>query len=96
MFAKKNATTIDISKNKLMFQEYEKQIHHDNDWREMCNWHRNTIDYRHIIMPAFIRRGGEKCINDAKTQLLSNIVRLRSNQNGQQEREEGEQDMDVE
>ncbi|KAI9249396.1 hypothetical protein BDA99DRAFT_218037 [Phascolomyces articulosus] len=92
------SSTIDISKHKLSFSLFERQLLGDHDWRELLRWHRETVDYRHIPKPGFIRRRSDKVVTDVKSALLSTAVRYRTQSNGAQEREDDdhEQDMDVE
>ncbi|KAI9497250.1 Bromodomain-containing protein [Zychaea mexicana] len=96
-FVVQNATTIDISKHKLTFNAFEKQLSVDQDWRDLLRWHRETVDYRHIPRPGFMKRRPDKTVAEVKASLLNRALRCRSQLDGAQERdEEGEQDMDVE
>lgn len=49
----------------------------DLDWRELNNWQRETVDYRHIPVPAFVRRSHVN-LKELRSKLLSKSVRLKN------------------
>lgn len=83
----------------MVFAKYEAQcMARDQDWREIYTWQRETIDYRHLPVPGFVKRSPLK-IPDIRKRLLSKCVRLENSKTNHlvEEREEdGGSDMDVE
>jgi hypothetical protein len=49
----------------------------DLDWRELNSWQRETVDYRHIPVPAFVRRSHIN-LQELRSKLLSKSVRLKN------------------
>lgn len=83
----------------MVFNKYEAQcMARDQDWREIYTWQRETIDYRHIPVPGFVKRCPQK-IPELRKKLLSKCVRLENSKTGNQVQEvvdDGGSDMDVE
>jgi hypothetical protein len=72
----------------------------DQDWREIYIWQRDTIDYRHIPVPGFVKRAPIK-LNELRKRLLSKCVRLENSKNNLNSpddnmEDDGGSDMDVE
>lgn len=60
----------------MKFNKFEMNfMARDQDWREIYIWQRDTIDYRHIPVPGFVKRAPIK-LNELRKQLLSKCVRL--------------------
>ncbi|KAI8986416.1 Bromodomain-containing protein [Pilobolus umbonatus] len=96
--ARLHADPIDISKQKMEFQRYESSVMvRDSDWRDLFTWQRDTVDYRHLPVPGFVRRSPIK-LSELRKRLLSKCVRLEHSKvksTVTQNNDEGS-DMDVE
>ncbi|KAI8376142.1 Bromodomain-containing protein [Radiomyces spectabilis] len=94
-----NERTVDISKQKLLFQHFETTtLNRDQDWRDLFIWQRDTVDYRHMPVPGFVRRSGVS-LTDLRRKILSTRVRMNSHESAKDEEgEDGQEevDMDVE
>lgn len=90
----KNPT--DISRQKMMFSNFERKLSRDSDWSHMYHWQRDTVNYRHLPVPAFIKRSGVN-LSELRGKLLSKCVRLENSKSATAELEqEGDSDMDIE
>ncbi|KAI8368854.1 Bromodomain-containing protein [Choanephora cucurbitarum] len=93
-----NAVSIDISQQKMRFNEYEKEhMSRDQDWHDVYVWQRDTNDYRHMPAPGFVKRAQIK-LPELRKRLLSKCVRLENSKNYQPVDmvDDGGSDMDVE
>ncbi|RCI01402.1 hypothetical protein CU098_010287 [Rhizopus stolonifer] len=94
-----NAVSIDISRQKMRFSEYEKEhMSRDQDWHDVFVWQRDTNDYRHIPAPGFVKRAQIK-LPELRKRLLSKCVRLENSKSNSQPinmMDDGGSDMDVE
>ncbi|ORE10821.1 Bromodomain-containing protein [Rhizopus microsporus var. microsporus] len=82
-----NERVVDISAQKMISHKFESNIlSKDLDWRELISWQRDTVDYRHIPVPAFIRRSHLN-LQELRSKLLSKSVRLK---NARQQAEHGQ------
>ncbi|KAI7866668.1 Bromodomain-containing protein [Spinellus fusiger] len=93
-----NRAPVDISAQKMAFQSYEAtHLSRDHDWREIYVWQRETVDYRHLPVPGFIRRSGVS-LTELRRRLLSTRGRMQSSRSQQDkcEEDQGDSDMDVE
>lgn len=72
-----------------------KQVHRERDWRDLYFWQRETLDYRHLPAPGFIKRSRQP-VSEVTSKLLSEALRYRNKRARNDEEEEGEADMDVE
>jgi hypothetical protein len=81
----------------MKFAKYEAQsMARDQDWREIYTWQRDTIDYRHIPVPGFVKRAPIS-ISELRKRLLSKCVRLENSKSSNQDQEiEDGSDMEVE
>lgn len=87
---------VDISSQKMSSHKFESSIlSKDLDWRELNNWQRETVDYRHIPVPAFIRRSPIN-LNELRSKLLSKSVRLKNATQSQRLQQISNQDSDME
>ncbi|KAI9250326.1 Bromodomain-containing protein [Sporodiniella umbellata] len=69
---------VDISAQKMSSHTFESTIlSKDLDWRELNNWQRETVDYRHIPVPAFVRRSNVN-LQELRSKLLNKSVRLKN------------------
>ncbi|KAG1448985.1 hypothetical protein G6F55_010383 [Rhizopus delemar] len=72
-----NQRVVDISAQKMSLHQFELNVLcKDLDWRELNNWQRETVDYRHIPVPAFVRRSPVN-LKELRSKLLSKSVRLK-------------------
>ncbi|KAI8371098.1 Bromodomain-containing protein [Blakeslea trispora] len=79
-----NAISIDISQQKMRFNEYEKEhMSRDQDWHDVYVWQRDTNDYRHMPAPGFVKRAQIK-LPELRKRLLSKCVRLENSKNNYQ------------
>ncbi|CAO3672922.1 unnamed protein product [Rhizopus stolonifer] len=90
---------VDISAQKMSSHIFESTIlSKDLDWRELNNWQRETVDYRHIPVPAFVRRSNIN-LQELRSKLLNKSVRLKNlkNQTGNSNQTVShDSDMDIE
>lgn len=79
----------------MMFSNFERKLTRDNDWNHMYHWQRDTVNYRNIPVPAFIKRSGVN-LSELRGKLLSKCVRLENSKSATVELEqEGDSDMDI-
>ncbi|KAI8097530.1 Bromodomain-containing protein [Halteromyces radiatus] len=84
---------VDISKQKLMFHHFESTaLNRDQDWRDLFIWERDTVDYRRMPAPGFVRRANLN-LNELRRQILTKGIRLRPQQDTDNKME---MDMDIE
>ncbi|KAI8057468.1 Bromodomain-containing protein [Thamnidium elegans] len=92
----KNPT--DISRQKMMFTAFERDMMRDVDWVNILHWQRDTVNYRNIPAPGFIKRSSVK-LTDLRAKLLSKCVRLENamanNISNVNMEEQGDSDMDI-
>lgn len=70
-------TNVDISKQKMVFHKFEANaLSRDQDWRDLFYWQRDTVDYRRLPAPGFVRRGHVN-LHDLRRQLMTKSIRLR-------------------
>ncbi|KAG1520528.1 hypothetical protein G6F52_007576 [Rhizopus delemar] len=73
-----NKRVVDISAQKMSSHTFELNVLcKDLDWRELNSWQRETVDYRHIPVPAFVRRSHIN-LQELRSKLLSKSVRLKN------------------
>ncbi|KAI8969102.1 Bromodomain-containing protein [Mycotypha africana] len=93
-----NTRTINISNQKVTLTKFEHTIMmRDKDWHDMCDWQKQTIDYRHIPTPGFVKRAPLK-VSEIRARLLSKQGRLRSQTSSQADsliEDDGGSDMDI-
>lgn len=60
----------------MTFAKFENtHLARDPDWRDIYTWQRDTIDYRHIPAPGFVKRAPVS-LSDLRKRLFSKCVRL--------------------
>lgn len=84
-----------------MFYDFERKLRKDNDYLLLYQWQRETVNYRNIPVPAFVKRSPIK-LQDIRAQLLSKCIRLENsnktntNSNEDEMDYQDDSDMDVE
>lgn len=81
-----------------MFTAFERDMMRDVDWVNILHWQRDTVNYRNIPAPGFIKRSSVK-LTDLRAKLLSKCVRLENsmanNISNVNTEEQGDSDMDI-
>ncbi|KAI9249904.1 Bromodomain-containing protein [Sporodiniella umbellata] len=90
-----NERMVDISSQKMSSHKFESSIlSKDLDWRELNNWQRETVDYRHIPVPAFVRRSPIN-LKELRSKLLNKSVRLKNASQPQKLQTSQDSDMEI-
>lgn len=82
-----------------MFHDFERKLRKDSDYIHLHQWQRDTVNYRNIPVPAFVKRSPIK-LQELRAKLLSKCVRLENSKsiatNDNEMDTQGDSDMDVE
>lgn len=86
-----------MSEQKLAFAQFE-AVHmtKDADWRDVYTWQKDTIDYRHIPAPGFIKRTSSIIsLFELRKRLLSKRIRLENSRRSNDQPYDEGSDMDI-
>lgn len=79
----------------MLFASFEKKLVRDNDWNHMYVWQRDTVNYRNLPVPPFVKRSGVN-LSELRGKLYSKCVRLENSKSATAELEQdGDSDMDI-
>ncbi|KAJ8663637.1 hypothetical protein O0I10_000885 [Lichtheimia ornata] len=87
------ASPINISRDKLRFHKFEKELSKSRDWHQLYGFQRDALQYHRYPMPGFVRNS-QRSISDVKAMLLNATFRHRR-QDEQMHHEDSVQDMDM-
>lgn len=91
--ANTQASPINISRDKLRFHKFEKELSKSRDWHQLYGFQRDALQYHRYPMPGFVRNS-HRSISDVKALLLNATFRHRR-QDEQMHHEDSVQDMDM-
>lgn len=88
------ASPINISRDKLRFHRFEKELSKNRDWHQLYGFHREALQYHKYPMPSFMRNS-QRSLSDVRALLLNATFRHRR-EDDQMHHDDSVQDMDLE